>query len=141
MRMAALEELTKEPRDLVIVAAQRVGAAEFPVWFDGLRKRVMAQGGIWIPALVLADVPFKVLTEILPAAVADNWYFDILVPAHIASLPIRVANLLRIHDHLHELKRYSAALEDITTKVTMLESQMRDLRGQERGDKPGVTKS
>ena len=45
-----------------------------------------------------------------------------------ATLPIRVANLLRIHDHLHELKRYSAALDDITVKVKMLESQMKDLR-------------
>jgi hypothetical protein len=135
-RVKTLEDALAAPRDLIIVAAQRVDAGAFAGWLDGLRKRLTAQGGIWVPALILADVPFDVLSEILPAAVADNWYFDILAPAHAASLPIRVANLLRIHDHLHELKRYAAAVDDITTKVTMLESQMRDLRGQE--GKPGA---
>jgi hypothetical protein len=143
-RVKTLEDATAAPRDLLIVAAQRVEAGAFAGWLDGLKRRLVAQGGIWVPALILADVPFDVLSEILPVAAADNWYFDILAPAHAASLPIRVANLLRIHDHLHELKRYAAALDDITTKVTMLESQMRDLRGADTtapaAAKPGAPK-
>ena len=126
----ALDAPEAKATDLLIVAAQKVPAREFPVWLTGLRKRIVQQGRIWTPALILADVPGDVLLDIWAEATRDNWYFDILAPAHMGSLPIRVANLLRIHDHLHELTRYAAALEDINTKVTMLESQIKGLRGQ-----------
>jgi hypothetical protein len=124
----ALDAPEAAQADLLVVAAQKLAAQDFPVWLQGFRKRIQAKGSIWTPALILADVSFDVLSEILVEVTAENWYFDVVAPAHLSSLPIRVANLLRIHDHLHELKRYSAALDDINTKVKMLESQMKDLR-------------
>ncbi len=124
----ALEAPEASLADLLIVSAQKLSGKDFPAWLQGFRKRIQAKGAIWTPALILADVSFDVLSEILVEVTADNWYFDVVAPQHLASLPIRVANLLRIHDHLHELKRYSAALDDINVKVKMLESQMKDLR-------------
>ncbi len=124
----ALEAPEGSQADLLIVSAQKLSDKDFPAWLQGFRRRIQAKGSIWTPALILADVSFDVLSEILVEVTADNWYFDVVAPKHLASLPIRVANLLRIHDHLHEMKRYSAALDDITTKVKMLESQMKDLR-------------
>ena len=114
--------------DLLIIAAQKIDVMDFPQWLVGLRGRILALGTIWTPAMILADIPFESLSEMLPVAVQDNWYFDILAPAHMTSLPIRVANLVRIHDHLQELRRYSAALEDVSAKVTLLEGQMLQLR-------------
>jgi hypothetical protein len=114
--------------DLLIVAAQTVPTAEFPRWLAGFRKRVVARGAIWTPALILADVTFDTLSDIWTDVTRDNWYFDILAPAHLASVPIRVANLLRIHDHLHELKRYEAALDDINAKVKVLEGQVATIK-------------
>jgi hypothetical protein len=110
--------------DLLIVAAQAIPTEEFPKWLAGLRRRVVAHGAIWTPALILADVTFDTLSDIWADVTRDNWYFDILAPSHVASIPIRVANLLRIHDHLHELKRYESALDDINAKVKVLEGQM-----------------
>lgn len=128
VRLKALDAPEAQPCDLLIAAAQTIPVEGFPAWLRSLRTRIVAQDRIWTPALILADIPFVVLNEILPEAARENWYFDILAPGHVASLPIRVANLLRMHDHLHELKRYAAALDDINIKVKMLESQMRDLR-------------
>lgn len=109
--------------DLLIVAAQMVPEDKFASWLGGFRKRIEGLGLVWTPALILADIPFEVLSEIWPEVTKENWYFDILAPAHVASVPIRVANLLRIHDHLHELKRYAEALDDINNKVRGLEAQ------------------
>lgn len=115
------------PYDLLIVAAQRVPVKDFPIWLAGFRRRIQSLGMVWTPALILAGVDFAVLQEIWPEVTKENWYFDILDPSHVASLPIRVANLLRIHDHLHELKRYAAALDDVTAKVQDLEAKVSKL--------------
>jgi hypothetical protein len=131
----ALESPEVRGADLLIVAAPMVPADKFPEWLAGFRRRIQATGHGWSPALILADVSFDVLSEIWPDVTRENWYFDILAPAHMASLPIRVANLLRIHDHLHELKRYSQAIDDVNSKVKALESQMRQL-GASRGGEP-----
>lgn len=124
----ALDSPDAKPCDLLIVAAQKIVQPDFAAWLSAFRRRVAREGDIWTPALILADVPFDVLSEIWPEARADNWYFDILSPTHLSSLPIRVANLLRIHDHLHEMKRYASALEDIGAKVANLERELETIR-------------
>lgn len=128
--VSSLDSLEMNGADLLIVAAQMVPADKFAGWLRGFRQRIQAQGYVWTPALILADVPFDVLSEIWPEVTRENWYFDILAPDHLASLPIRVANLLRIHDHLHEMKRYSVALDDINAKVRALEAQVTILGAQ-----------
>ena len=57
-----------------------------------------------------------------------NWYFDIVASDQLDSLPIRVANLLRIHDHLHELHRYSAALSSLTAQTEALKQELLQLK-------------
>lgn len=115
------------PIDLLLIAAQRLPIEDFPKWLGGIRKRFQTPEKIWVPALILADVPFEVLSELMVEAIRDNWYFDILAPSHLSSLPIRVANLLRINDHLHELDRYGAAVEEVTSKVKDLEARLKAL--------------
>ena len=121
---AVLDAVLDGPCDLAIIAAQSVDPAHFATWLRGLAQKIKRQNQIWMPALILSDAPFSVLREILPEARAENWYFDILAPAHLSSLPIRVANLLRIHDHLRELRRYEDALEDVSAKVKSLEARV-----------------
>ena len=124
-----LEAITSGACDLLIVAAQNVPRKEFAKGLVGLRSRVHTQGSIWVPALILADVGFDTLADILSEVTRENWYFDILAPGHLDSIPIRVANLVRIHDHLHELRRYLDAVEDVSSKVKHLEQQMKSLKG------------
>lgn len=119
-----LDEPGVFPCDLLIVAAQKVPEEGFMEWFSAMRSRIMGVGSIWTPVLILAEVSFKALADLLLEAMRDNWYFDIVSPQQISSLPIRVANLLRIHDHLHELKRYAIALDDVQAQVRDLEQQV-----------------
>lgn len=112
------------PCDLLVVGGQSIIGDQFAPWLQGIRKRILTQGTIWTPALIIAEISFDTLSQRLMEAVKDNWYFDIVSPKHLASLPIRVANLLRIHDHLHELNRYAQAIEDIQNQVRALEAQL-----------------
>ena len=124
----SLDDSSLSPCDLLIVAAQQVSEDDFSSWMTKFRGKIHKQGHVWTPALIFADVPFSILNDIWPEAVKENWYFDILSPAHIESLPIRVANILRIHDHLHELHRYSETLDELNTKVVKAEKEISNIK-------------
>ncbi len=125
----SIEDADFLPCDLLIVAAKNVAAIDFKKWLTGIRKRVHSEGTVWVPALILTEVEFEDLRDILLEAVNENWYFDVMHADHMASLPIRVANLLKINDHLHELDRYEKALADLGDKVTKLEAQLSPPKG------------
>jgi hypothetical protein len=48
----------------------------------------------------------------------------IVEPDHVSSLPVRVANFLRLHDHLHEVRRMTEASEVLTKRVQEMELQL-----------------
>lgn len=116
------------PCDLLIVEAQGVPATDFKRWLVAFQQRVLTQADIWIPAVIVADLPAADARALMEDAVKSNWYFDVVIPAHVESLPLRVANLLRIHDHLHELRRYSETLDRLQDRVNMLEHEVNSLR-------------
>jgi len=127
----SIEDADFLPCDLLIVAAKNVAAVDFKRWLSGFKKRVHGDGSIWVPALILSEVEFEDLRDILLETVNENWYFDVMHANHMASLPIRVANLLKINDHLHELGRYEKALTDLGEKVSKLEAQLSPPKGHE----------
>ncbi len=116
------------PCDLLIIAAQQIPDEEFSRWLAGIGNKMHRQGNIWVPALIVADITFSILQQVLEQAVKMNWYFDIINEKHFDSLPIRVANLLRIHDHLHELKRYEMTLDGLSKKADSLSSEFAKLK-------------
>ena len=124
----SLDDLTPSPVDLLAVAAQTVPTEQFPVWLRSFKQRVRKSVGIWTPAIILANLPFEILNEVMAEAVQDNWYFDILSGDQLSSIPIRVANLIRIHDHLLELEKYASTLESLSNKVQQLEDDLEALR-------------
>ena len=117
------------PCDLIIIAATLIGEDEFPQWLSGLKKKVGVQGLIWTPALILSEIDFNKIEGILRQIAQENWYFDIISPDHVRSLPIRVANLLRIHDHLHELKRYNELVSQMAARIDEFETLLEKMQG------------
>lgn len=116
------------PCDLLIIAAQKIPEEEFTNWLTGLSQKLQKQGNIWVPVLIVANPSYLILQQVLEQAIKMNWYFDIINEHHFGSLPIRVANLLRIHDHLHELKRYESTLDELSKKVESLSSDFGKLK-------------
>ena len=117
------------PCDLLLVTAFLIDANDFSQWLDGLNKRIVRQNSIWTPALIFTDLPFAELSASIHDYAADNnWYFDIVSADHLDSMPIRIANLLRIHDHLHELFRYQERLDQMQTKVSDIEEKLDSCR-------------
>ncbi|NDE14037.1 hypothetical protein EBZ80_03820 [bacterium] len=128
VEVKSLEDPDFRPCDLVIVEAQGVSNGAFQAWLSSFQARLVAQADIWVPSLIVADISVPEARELMEHAVKSNWYFDVVQPAHIDSLPVRVANLLRIHDHLHELRRYSETLDRLQDRVNMLEHEVNALR-------------
>jgi len=124
VELQSLDDKNFHPCDLLIIAGGNLDDEAFTKWITAVRKRVKQQGKIWTPALILASISFSTLDENLVEAVKSNWYFDVLNADHLESLPIRVANLLRIHDHLHELRRYDEQLEVLNEQVEELQRQL-----------------
>ncbi len=93
----------------------------------GIESRVLAQDGIKIPVIVFGHVDLQTQRALLAWAVQQNWYFDIVQPEHIKSLSMRVANILRIHDHLHEIARMMRHMSDLQDRVTEVESLLSGL--------------
>jgi hypothetical protein len=134
--LTSLDDPEFFPCDLLIAFAGQIPDDELYTWIEGLKKRIQRQGKIWTPALILSSVGFADLSSWLHEYAESNWYFDILNPDHIASLPIRVANLLRIHDHLHELNRYYDQLTTMQEKIATIEQDLDDLRSKDGNDEP-----
>jgi hypothetical protein len=111
--------------DLLVIADPKVDGDAFIKWMDQFAQRMSSKSTIWLPALIMSSVPFEVLGSILTKTVYQNWYFDIVHPDHLDSLPIRVANLLRIHDHLKELHRYDQQLSELSAQVEALEKKIK----------------
>lgn len=113
------------PCDLLVVTSTYVPEHEFANWLKGQERRMVKQGNIWIPALFVADIEFDILREIWSEIQSTNWYFDIVSSSHLSSLPVRVANLMRIHDHLHELYRYGQELSSLQKQVEEVEERLK----------------
>lgn len=129
VRLKALDDPNLLPCDLLVVFANPLGEEELITWLSGFEKRMaQQQQGIWIPALIVNACEMTRVVEVLEQTLNSNWYFDLLHPDHLSSLPVRVANLLRMHDHLHELLRYEKELKRMQTDIGRIEAELQALR-------------
>jgi hypothetical protein len=127
--ISGLTDAAASKADLFLIIADSVPSDEFPDWLLRLPSQVGKHGSVWIPAIIVYDVKFETLGSVLRQIADENWYFDVVNPNELASLPIRVANLLRIHDHLHELKRYNQIIGQLSQQVADLEEKVEKLGG------------
>jgi hypothetical protein len=118
------------PLDLLIVSADHVADDAFSKWVGNLQSKLVRQNGVWIPAIFLANIKFDALLEMLKSTYQSNFYFDVISGNHLESLPLRVANLLRIHDHIHEIGRFEQQYNSLQDVVKKLENEIKSLKGQ-----------
>jgi hypothetical protein len=129
VRLKALDDPNLLPCDLLVVYAWHLGEEELTTWLSGFEKRLaQQQQGIWIPALIMSSLELSRVAEVLEHTLSSNWYFDLLHPDHLSSLPVRVANLLRMHDHLHEMLRYEKEIKRMQTDISRIEAELQALR-------------
>ena len=122
--LKGLDDPSFHPSDLLVISAPQIDTEIFLDWLNGLSKRVDNQKSIWIPALILTDQSITTLIETMDSAIYDNWYFDIVSVKEMPSIPIRISNLLKIHDHLHELYRYDQEIKSLQSQVKSLEERI-----------------
>lgn len=124
VKLKSLDDRNFSPCDLLIVAANQVPEDEMFHWLHRLKQRIAAQDSIKPPLMVLSEVVFGTLAENFSKIIEDNWYFDVVGSSQFESLPIRAANLLRIHDHLHELFRYDKQLKNMLATIGEIEQKL-----------------
>ena len=122
--ISSLEDPIVQSSDLVLTTADHVDEADFPQWLEGLSQRFQKNHLIWVPAIILAELPVDLLKDLIHKTVSSNWYFDIVSPNSLDSLPLRMANLIRIHDHLKELNHYDLELNSLSARLAKLEGQL-----------------
>ncbi len=132
-KIKGLDELSPEGFDAIVLYSWNLDEEQFLQWLQGFETRWSKDYSIWIPALIISTLDLFSIPEILERTTSSNWYFDVVHPDHISSLPIRVANLLRIHDHLRELMRYERELKLLQNQVHSIEQQL-GLRKKEDSD-------
>ena len=130
--LKSLDDSNASPCDLLIISAEGIEDEQYPAWLKSISSRIPRAHGIPVPSIIFGVVPPAVQRELLRWAVDGNWYFDIVDPDHVASLPVRVANFLRVHDHLHEVRRMAEASSILEAKVRDMEQRVADiLKGSE----------
>lgn len=102
--------------DLFIVDALIFDDEEIAIWFKKLHRNILAANAIWVPTIIVTDNIDFVLDD-FNELIASNWYFDFLHPEHVTSLPIRCINLIKMHDHLQEIHKYSEQLSSLEAEV------------------------
>lgn len=124
VHLKSIDDPNLFPCDLLILTSEQVPEEEFYNWLVNYSKRIHRQSSIKIPTVVISEVSFFMQKKFMLDAVKSNWYFDIVSKEHLESLPIRITNLLRIHDHIHEIHRYENSLISLQEKVDLLSQQI-----------------
>lgn len=100
----------------LVVFANNLEDEAMVTWVKGVAKR-LDQETINTPWLIVCDSSDLVQKELLRYALAENWYFDLVDPNHLSSLTTRMANLIRISDHIKELGRYERETKELESKI------------------------
>jgi hypothetical protein len=111
---------TSDPKlahcSIVVVFANNLDEEQMITWVKGIPKR-LSSTSINIPWLIICENSEGIQREMLRYALAENWYFDLVLPDHLDSLMTRIANLIRISDHISELRRYETETKLLEEKV------------------------
>lgn len=124
VNISSIDDPELHPCDLLLITAEQIPEEEFYRWMSTFSKRIHKQANMMIPTVVFSEVSFDTQRQFLIDAMKENWYFDIISTKHLDTLPIRITNLLRIHDHIHEIYRYQKTLNELQDKVDILSHKL-----------------
>lgn len=119
-----MEAAYAESPDIVIYDALLLDSSGLLGLVKSLYKNVVQSEKIWTPVLIYVRAEFGLVKELLPFANQVNWYFDLVTEEHLEILPIRVGNLVRIHDHLKEMFAYKSEIATLESRLEEVEAQL-----------------
>lgn len=111
--ITSLEDKLALGSDLFVINATSVETKHFHQWLESVFRRVPQNNHVWTPALIFSNLGDNELIGIMDLVYQSNWYFDVLSAETTTNLAPRIANLLKIHDHLHELQRYDLRISEL----------------------------
>lgn len=112
---------------ILIVFANNLDDQQMITWVKGISKR-LDPSSVNIPWLIICESSEDVQKELLRYALEENWYFDLVSPEHLDSLTTRIGSLIRISDHIHELKRYDDEIKALESQVALALEKIQHLQ-------------
>ena len=82
-----------------------------------------AAGELFLPVIFISTGTLAHWNH-LAKLTALPWYFDLINPAHMDSLPIRVANLCKIREHLLQLQNYQDEMRVLHQRIDEIEIKL-----------------
>ncbi len=122
------EQIKSPDFDIGLVQAQELELPEFLKWLDSFEKKRADASLIQVPFIIVTPISPADVAKLFVRVVETNWYFDLVHPMQLQSLPIRVANLIRIKLHIEELQRYNLELDQMAEKIAQLEEKLKTLK-------------
>lgn len=89
-----------------------------------IERQLRSSGKVWPASLVIGSYPVEQTADLFQMILSSNWNFDVVDPDHLESLPTRVCNLIRIQEHLQELRHYDKQLQDLESEVAKLVTKL-----------------
>ena len=111
--------------DLIIVSSP-LGGEELIKWIQRLIADYNQNGSSsLIPIIFVTDTEFSELEPMIWQCISQtNWYFDIVNRDNLEFLPMRIALLLKISDHIKEIEEYDRKITELSNKVSSLENSL-----------------
>ena len=113
--------------DLLIIEAMDLKIENPLEWMEKQQNKILRNNGIPIPTLVINPSHYLDIAIDIFEHITSNWYYDFIHPDQLNSITIRIANLLKIHDHLHELNRYEKELTTMQSDVDQLKETLTEI--------------
>ena len=117
-------QIPAEGCDLAVIKATHLPEANFWSWLNNLEAQLGRGRVVALPALILSQFSFSAQSFLWRQVARKNWYFDIISQDSLDSIPLRMANLVRIHDHLYEILRYQKTLNELDSQLKSLRSEL-----------------
>lgn len=122
VEISSIDAENFHPCDLLILIAYHMESAILTRWIQKIAERMKSH--IWTPAIIIGELSRLDSQCLVKFSTTSNWYFDVIDTEHLSSLALRAANLIRIHDHLHEIHNYKTMLDHLEQNIEKLRTDI-----------------
>ena len=112
--------------DLIIVSSP-LGGEELVRWIQRLiDDKNQYKSLIWTPIIFVTDADLSQVESVMWKCISEtNWYFDIVNRDNLEFLSLRIAFLLKVSDHIRELKEYDKKILELSSRISSLEQSLK----------------
>ena len=95
INLESTDEILEEDISALLITDWNIPDDNFVQWLNTFEKKIQPNNKKQTPTLILANLGFSFLEDMISNIIRRDWFFDILHSEHYESIPIRIANLIK----------------------------------------------